>query len=442
MINTDRIYFWPYCLLLSSLMFAPKQIPFLDEAALACFVALAAIDILYNKCWLKYAVFFKVSTVLVLYLVFTLLFRDYNIFKAVFNDFLFHMKPVIAFGITYAMAPKFTALERHILRVLCVVLCITGAVVYYLSWVLFNEIFRGPYYYGCLVFCSALIFLMTSDYDTIRTLKHNVLKVAALILIGFICGRSKYFGSAVVVLFMLFLYTPNIVSNISFKRICTLAVALAAILLLTWEKIDYYFISGGNVDDFFNEDSIPTFARAALYATCVLVFLDHPIFGSGYASFASYSSSSDLNYSNLYQEYGLDKIWGLSEDFGSFIADTFYPELTQFGLIGIILFIYAAYWLYRRLRIVHRIKGIVPFSIGTIILLSLAIDSVASCGMVNMFGENLFVILAITLASVKHIDNEEAKRLLKQPLPNAATIWNMNYNDLRKFDIWKKTPTI
>ena len=75
-----------------------------------------------------------------------------------------------------------------------------------------------------------------------------------------------------------------------------------------------------------------------LYVTGGQILLDYFPFGSGLASFAS--NASAVNYSTLYYDYGLDKVWGLSPSKTDFICDAYYPSLCQFGVVGVCLFIY------------------------------------------------------------------------------------------------------
>ena len=45
-----------------------------------------------------------------------------------------------------------------------------------------------------------------------------------------------------------------------------------------------------------------------------------------------------------YNQYGIENVWGISKSFYSFIADTYYPSLAQFGFVGIMLYI--TFWIY------------------------------------------------------------------------------------------------
>ena len=113
----------------------------------------------------------------------------------------------------------------------------------------------------------------------------------------------------------------------------------------------------------------------------------------------------------------------LSEEYPAFIADTFYPELAQFGLVGVLTLVACVLWFCKRLKLVHRLYGTIPFVAGLLVLVSLGIDAVASTGPVNSIGENLFAVLGMILAKVKYIDNKRADEALKSPLADGLTVW-------------------
>ena len=84
-------------------------------------------------------------------------------------------------------------------------------------------------------------------------------------------------------------------------------------------------------------------SRPAMMGTLFLILIDYLPFGCGLGSFGTFASAK--YYSNTYAEYGLDKLWGLSEDKPDFIADAFYPELAQFGIVGVVLYFWFWGWI-------------------------------------------------------------------------------------------------
>lgn len=401
----------------------------LDELSLLALLFLGFLDMLYNKSWRNYRVFFTATAVLVFYLIYSLTFVHYNILKAISMDFITHMKPVIAFGITYGLAPKFNMGQKFVIKILFLSICAIGFLLYFTPY--FYTALTHEYYLGSIFLCAAITLLSMLEKEDIDSIKKHLVVIVLLLLLGLVNSRSKYYGSMVVIAFMAFLYRPQIISKISPRNLFLLISLVACVIFVSWQKIQFYFISGMSPENAFDEETLATFARPVLYISSIAVLTDHFPFGSGFASFASYCSGVDYNYSSLYYKYGLNEIWGLSESFNAFVGDTFYPELAQFGIVGICLFIAAACWLYRRLKIVHRKIGIIPFAAGMCILISLGIDAIAAPGMVNSFGEMLFAILGIILAQVRNIKGTEAKECLRTPLQGESTIWLLN-NELKR----------
>ena len=128
---------------------------------------------------------------------------------------------------------------------------------------------------------------------------------------------------------MLFVYRPGTVNFKSVRNVVVATLAFVLVVLVAWKKIEYYFITGNS--DTFDPDVMETYARPVLFGGMVLVLADHLLLGSGLATYATYSSGPDVSYSDLYYDYGINLLWGLSPTYGDFIADTFYPELAQFG---------------------------------------------------------------------------------------------------------------
>jgi hypothetical protein len=89
--------------------------------------------------------------------------------------------------------------------------------------------------------------------------------------------------------------------------------------------------------------SLETTPRAKLYSTSELIAKKDFPFGVGFGRFASYPSR--LYYSPVYQEYGLNVVFGLSPSYPKFIDDTSWPSVigeTGYGgfaiyLIGLLM---------------------------------------------------------------------------------------------------------
>ncbi len=77
--------------------------------------------------------------------------------------------------------------------------------------------------------------------------------------------------------------------------------------------------------------------RVALHVVGIRILGDYFPLGSGFGTFGSYLSGE--YYSNIYALYGIDRVWGMSKDFYSFISDVFWPYIYgQFGLFGLLIY--------------------------------------------------------------------------------------------------------
>ena len=83
--------------------------------------------------------------------------------------------------------------------------------------------------------------------------------------------------------------------------------------------------------------------RAVLHYTSVLIAIDNFPLGSGLASFASHASR--VYYSEIYYQYGLANIWGLSPQFPEFVTDAFWPMVLGEGGFAALLAYGLFFWL-------------------------------------------------------------------------------------------------
>ena len=76
---------------------------------------------------------------------------------------------------------------------------------------------------------------------------------------------------------------------------------------------------------------------------------DYFPFGSGFATYANPASMTW--YSPIYTKYNLDTIWGLDQgnEF-HFASDAYYPIFAQFGYVGMALFVYFIYYIFKKMN--------------------------------------------------------------------------------------------
>jgi hypothetical protein len=159
------------------------------------------------------------------------------------------------------------------------------------------------------------------------------------------------------------------------------------VVIAAWSKLNLYVVEG------FSSDWI---ARPVLYKNAVNVLNDYFPFGSGFGTYGN-EASRDF-YSPLYYKYDLYKVWGLSPSYDKFVADTFFPVLSQFGYIGIMLFVVFWYRLWKLVDYKSLAEKIVEYKIGLIIIAFFLIESIADTTIVSYRGLLPMMILGYVLS--------------------------------------------
>lgn len=342
MIKFDRIIAWIFIFGFICLIPNKSYVIYSDELCYLLLLIIGLIDCVVNKKWRSYSLMMMLIGIMLFYLVYSNVAVHYSSFKATLVDFVIEMKSYIAFSVVLGMKPEFNSMEKLILQGLSLVNAVISFVVLCCGNAVIDAVMAHPYIGGTTIFISAMVYLYVSiDSDGFISRK-NLLVVAFLLIMGLVCGRSKYYGEVVVALYFMFVYRPGFLKRLTPGHLAVVCCMLLLVVAVGWQKFDYYFISG-NVDATrFDPEVIESFARPVLYLTGGMILLDHFPFGTGLASFAS-SSSTDP-YSGVYHEYGIDKVYGLSEAEPMFICDAYYPLLAQFGVFGLVLFVW--FWVY------------------------------------------------------------------------------------------------
>ncbi|OAV71444.1 Lipid A core - O-antigen ligase [Bacteroidales bacterium Barb4] len=321
-----------------------------------------------------------------------------NVPAGILSDFIIQLKPYLAFFCVYSIAPVFSKTRKEILKSLSVLFWILLLIVAVAELSGIDAIYTvmgHPSYFGAAVIAVSLCYLYCTDFSL-----KNKLVFLLLLSVGLVAGRAKYYGffalSTIIIL-----YFSNLKHlKLNSRTIFVIACMLAAIVFVAWSKIELYFVQNITADGE-DEDLI---ARFVLYATSLSVFKDYFPFGSGFGSFATYSSG--LYYSDIYTKYGVEYVWGMSKSYYSFIADTYYPSLAQFGVAGVLLYI--SFWFYVVLKAFSYFKKdtnaqIKYFVIAILITGFLGIEGIADSTFSTHRGFFILMILGMTLSSMKTI---------------------------------------
>lgn len=388
MVSLNKIFFGLFFLMLIVGVYTYQMLWFQssDELITLLMALLCMLDMLANKNHQRYKGLFAVVGVMTFYLLYSMFALHYNTPKAILYDFFIQIKPFIAFYAAYSMGVRFDASQKQFLKRLCVFL--SGLMLVIILAGAGKKIFFHVAYYGII---STVLFLIYYYCSYQRLTKRDKIVMMLMLAVGFFSTRSKFYGFFVVAMYIVFWYKPGILSRVKLKQWVMMALVFCAVLYVAWGKINYYFISSGFFSGAENMDD--SFARAVLYVRAPQVLSNHFFLGSGLASYATFSSG-DVGYSLLYKEYNIDEVWGLLEGDCPFVSDTFFPELAQFGIVGIFIFFYFWVWVYKKIKIsVVDSDAIALYKGGLLIMTFLFIESIAGSAFLQGSGIVVMILL-------------------------------------------------
>lgn len=411
MFNIQKAYFCLFCLSIVSLLLSPVIIKSLDELSVMAFGGLAVVDMVFNGNIRRYRLLFALEGVMLFYLIYSIAACPYNITTAKVNDFILQSKPLVALAVAYAIAPQFTQAEKTILKAVCLLVALIAFTTYVTgtSDTLLGHIYTG----GAACICCAVVYMLVSVDDNRQYSLKDQFAIAAILFMGLPCTRARYYGFVVYTLYLIYVYRPGSLNLKSPRNIIVAMLLVGTVVLVAWKKISYYF-GGIDVTSLLSEEMAETFARPALYFGMGLILMDHFFLGTGLASFATASSAPEINYSDVYYDYGLSVVWGLSPSHPNFICDAFFAEFAQFGFIGICLFIGFCWWMWQKWRIVMRTNGYRMFIPAVAAFGFLMIDSVAATLVLQSDGIVMAAVMGIVASQAKSVDKNEAKALLRK----------------------------
>lgn len=373
-----------------------------DELACLLLLILSALDIYQHgfNALRRYKLTIIALSVMICYVIYSYLFCRFNTLYAIISDFISQIKPFIVFFLTLGLGVSLDQKTKALIRIGALTNVIL-LLVSFIFWFPDHESLGHPANFGGIMLLSSWAFLYGSiSHDGTISDKDKWIVVGILIL-GLFCTRSKYYGEFLLMLFLLFGYKPGMQRHISYKMVLSFVLIMALVVLVAWQKINYYFIQGTN--DVFAAAADDTslsenFARPVLYAVAGILFVDFFPFGTGLASFASNASAD--SYSSLYYDYGVSVVHGLSPDYPSFICDAYYPSLAQFGIFGVCLFLYFWYWVFRKLNRFELLYGAsyrYSFILGIMVIAFVLIESIGSTFFTQGHGMFAMMLLALTI---------------------------------------------
>ena len=328
-----------------------------------------------------------------------------NTVKAIFSDLIVQFKPYLAFFGAYYLAPQFSESQKKILKdltliVLFFMFCIG---IYSLKEAnVFKQTVGLVAYFAAIVTSSSLLYLFCSTGN-----KKDKVIFFLLLAIGIFSARSKFYGFFILAGVCL-LFTKHLSTlRLNFKTISLICFCIIGMFVVSWSKMRLYFGIGDSLE------SVPEgfIARAMLYVTFPEILKDYFPFGSGFASFGSYASG--VYYSDIYAQYGLENVKGMTKLNYSYIADTYYPCLAQFGIVGILLyFSFFFYVVKKALDLYKQTMCEKYFIIPFLIIGYLLVENIADATFTGHRGFFVMMFLGLVLS--------EAKYYLKEKVDNRS----------------------
>lgn len=318
------------------------------------------------------------------------LFIHVTTFRGVYLDFLQQIRPYMVFYMTMFLNPQFSKKQKKYISVSMVLTLI----VYVFVDRSIQEYMKGNEGAGLQI--VALNAGMTY-YLFSKNSKKNTAIAISIMLFGLISGKSKYMGQCVCFIYLICFLKHKL--NYRNPMVYLAGVLLmSAVVFVAWTKFDSYYVKGMQVEDVKEMQVRPATYRVAFRE----IIWDYFPFGSGLGSFGTAAAAKE--YSPLYYKYKLNRIWGLTPEKPMFLADSFYPTLAEYGIVGIFLF--CVFWK-RRLLEIQKIEDMTYYKMALMSVMALAIDSTANTAYLSGAGMGLFITLAICLNSNRTIVAEE-----------------------------------
>lgn len=304
------------------------------------------------------------------------LFHSVNrIVWAIILDSIQLSKPFWVFYAMIIISPRLNKLHLLKLKNICLLLSICSIILFVFTGP-YGGVFGHPANYGNTIFTLAVSYLFFSDRS-----KYNIKVSLILLFLGLLCGRSKYIAEFVVFIYWIFICKGRVQFNV--RYLITISFVAYLIFILIAFKLSLY-VTG--VED--------GQARTIFYFLMPSLLLDYFPFGSGLASYATWFSG--VYYSPLYGLYNIDHVYGITEDYYDFIADTFFPALTEIGVVGILVFF--KFWVRRYRNSIRKLKNgndLFQYKLLLIIVSYYFIESIAAPTFVTNYGILPIIILAL-----------------------------------------------
>ena len=314
-----------------------------------------------------------------------------NVLGGILLDLMQEVRPYTIIFCTWILNPQFSRKQKKWMLA-TMVLTLALWIIYHPESIE-NRSAEFPVL-GQLAICTGM-----SWYLLTKQTKLNRNIALLLVLIGMIAPKFKFMGE--VVCFIAFIYFLKKRLNFrSPKTILYCTVIVTIVLTVTWTRFDAYYVTGLS-----NEGM----ARPMTYKTSLKILSDYIPFGPGMGTFAC--NGAWKFYSPLYYKYNLNDIWGMSDaslGSGCFICDAYYPSLSQFGIVGVLFFLW--FWK-RRFKEINVIQDMRYYRVAMITVCCLAIEQTADSSWLSGKGMGYCMLLALCLNANRNMMIERQRQM-------------------------------
>lgn len=408
-INRHFFNLYIFTLIFGHIFYGTIGFDYTDEICALVLLILYGYYILKTPTWDVNKHFVVVIGIFLFYLFYSLYIKS-NTNVAIISDLIIQFKPYLAFFCVFSILPLFSTNRKKVLRwiaVGCWFIQLALAIVEIFVPFTLSSVMGHATYFAAGVIATSLCFLYTGDFST-----KDKLIFLIMLSIGLISGRSKFYGFYALAVFVILFFSNVQQFKLNTKNVLIILCMLIAILFVAREKIYFYFYQ--TLTSEVDRDMI---ARYVLYATAPDVLRDYFPFGSGFATYGTFSSGE--YYSHIYVQYGIDTVWGMSKDFYNYVADTYYPSLAQFGVVGI--FLYILFWIFILKKAFEYNQQLKQSKLLIIILLIVsyfAIEGTTDSTFTTHRGIYMMMTLGLMLAEMKQNVKQNTKQIYNEDLAN------------------------
>lgn len=292
--------------------------------------------------------------------------------------------------------------------------CIFGAYEFFSTK---KDFLKKKYYSIFFSFITVILFTFTfvnffnnifnSSYEGVKLMfSHQTYFVSSIVLlIALSVANNKVHK------FYIFLDLIMLVMSLKIKAFCFVALFIVyytylktnflknkKLLFIIIGSLLVFFIAADRAKFFYFSDMVN--ARDYLLEYSFVNAKNFFPFGSGFASFASYSSG--VQYSSLYYQYGLNMVYGLYPNNPIFMSDTFWPMIIgQGGFLGGII------WVIYLLILIKICYSLDAYKYPALILLFyMIIASTSESSFVNLYCVPYGIAIGAFIGLNKNYDNQ------------------------------------